>query len=214
MGVFGNYYFDDNHPHYAVWNCFLLKYRECLIESDKAPKARIVTLEKFINLLFNADATDPRLVYKPQYGERYYITSYWWSDLLYPDHLAVSGGIANFVKGSKYLALVDSSEWSFYDESAVPDFPAVFYSSDEIKAWFAASIRLSVNLIPELEDELICLASRYIDIQHYLKILVGKIKSDIPWDHGPARITEPRAGLWYERAREEKMNKWILQWLD
>ena len=214
MGVFGSYYYDDTHPHYAVWNCFLLKYHECLIENDKDPKARVNTLDKLIKLLFSEDAADSRLVYKPQYDERYYISSYWWSDLLYPEHLAVNGGIANFVRGSKYLALVDSSEWNFYDDTAVPDFPAVFYSSDEIKAWFAASIRLSVNLMPELEDELIRLAGGYVDLQHYLKVLAGKLKSDIPWEYGPARITEPNAALWHQRTCDKKMNKWILQWLD
>jgi hypothetical protein len=197
--------------HIAVMKCFWGILREYFSYSEVDSKLE-ERLELFRHFL-QPSSENCLLEYYGEYGDRYEIAAKWHSQMLYPDCELVNG-VGEFLPGEKYVVIASSLDWNFYDDTSQYDFPAVFYSPVEIQMWFLWALKKKMHFQPRLKPFFTRFINELLNEAELIILFKKKLSSEVPWEFGPARVSEPNAALWHVLTREEKMNKWILQWLD
>ena len=213
-----NDYNDDMDPanrstfgtaHVAVMKCFWGILREYFSYSEGEFDERIEQFNEFLQ----PSNKNCFLRYYGEYGDRYEISAMWDREMIYPDCQLVNG-VGEFLSSEKYVVIASSLDWNFYDETSQYDFPAVFYSPMEIQMWFLWALKKKMHFQPRLKPFFTRVINELLNEKELTTIFKSKLNGNIPWEHGPARVHEPNVELWHQRTRDEKMNKWILQWLD
>ena len=198
--------------HIAVMKCFwgILREHFSYSEQDKNLEKKYQVFNGFLDPLSELCC----LEYLSEYHDSYTITAQWYRDLLYPEDFGQVNAISEFPHGEKYLVLAHSLDWNFYDDSSQYEFPAVFYSPVEMQMWFLWALRKKMSFQPRLKPFFTKVIEGLLDEKVLMAIFKQKLSGELSWDYGPARIHEPDFNLWHQRARDEAMNNWILQWLD
>lgn len=196
--------------HVAIMECLwaILRGSFSYSEQDQRFDERVHRYREFLDPYSNKCY----LEYAPEYGDNYLISAIWRFDFICKDEYI--NGVAEFSQGQKYLVLADSLDWNFYDETSQYDFPAVFYSPIEIQMWFLWALKKKMHFQPRLKPFFTQVINELLNEKELTAMFKSKLNGDIPWEHSPARVHEPNVELWHQRTRDEKMNQWILQWLD
>ena len=200
---------DNSYPHAVIIDCFWAFFRQCMSDDNQVD---IDKLDEGLSTLLNLKLYWPELIVSQENYESYYVFGCWAPSMLAAEEVP-SNGIPEFVKGSRYIAYIISSEWGYWEDDTPYDFPAVAYSPDEIHAWFVWALKKCMRFFPDHKERLTELMECHADVDVALALLQKKLNGEIPWEFGPARIREPKMILWHERTKDKKMNDWIRQWL-
>ena len=151
-----------------------------------------------------------------EYGESYSLRANWRDELSFDinNRDRPINGIAEFQHGSKYLALITSSDWEFFNNDCPYDFPAVFYSINEIKAWLVWALNKRLRFFPDHKERVTELIEKRVDVNSALLLMQKKLSGEEPWEFGPAREREPKMIVWHERTKNKAMNDWVRQWIE
>ena len=153
--------------------------------------------------LFNLKLFWPQLDVFFEMYESYFIFGYW--DGNFQDSCeSVANEVPEFLKGSRYVAYITSTEWGGLDDDAPYDFPAVAYSPNELRAWFVCTFKAFMQSFPDQKDRLAELMECHVDVVQTTALMQKRLSGEEPWEFGPARRYEPKMILWYERAIEKE----------
>lgn len=202
-------YIGRDHPHAAVTSCFSRFFERCVSTSGDILFEK---LDEGLTRLFNLKIFWPALGELNEMYESYFLFGYWEGN--FQDSCeSVTNSVPEFVKGSKYVAYVTSSEWGGLDDDTPYDFPAVAYSPAELRAWFVYTFIEFMHSHPNHKNRLMELMECHVDVQEALQLMQRKLNGE-PWDFGPARRYESKIILWYERVKNKEMNDLIRTYID
>ena len=202
-----------DHPHTVIISIFVEFFNKYFNEADQIDYFGLD--ENFKNLL-NLQKKNPSIYVGHEYGECFSLAANWWEDLSFDVNNMdqAINGIDEFECSSKYLALITSSEWEFFNSNCPYDFPAVFYLGDELRAWLVWAVNKRLLFFPKHKNNMIELVEKHIDVSAALALMQKKLNNEESWEFGPARKHEPKMILWHERTKNKEMNDWIRQWIE
>ncbi|ARU27545.1 hypothetical protein [Cellvibrio sp. PSBB006] len=198
-------YLSEEAPHTVVVYCLHAMWASYINE-----KKSVQELMDQLNIFFNINSHQPKI--DIDIGYKYNIAAYW-DDEEDDDGIPLNA-IKKFLIRSRCVAYIDADEGGHGKDTSPYLFPAVAYSTEEIKAWMYWSLCRwhrrypDYPLIPEM------FLSAYFDIDLAADLIRKKLNCEIPWEFGPARINEPNFDLWHEKTRDQNANAWLAKWLD
>jgi hypothetical protein len=206
-----NYINSYDLPHSAVIHCFV-SYFEMFFES--AESIQMESFNKSLATFFRSSGAAGFGIHGGEYGEDYSVSNIWSGE-----DLDLEGEPVNHEKefhdDNKFVAVVQSRNWFYWDDSCPYLFPIVAYSRKEIEAWFMLFLyrafqTRSINNRHEVLESVEC----FIDAGETTFLMKQKLSCKMPWEFGPARINEPNFNLWHEKTRDQNINAWLAKWLN
>ena len=118
-----------------------------------------------------------------------------------------------FENPNKYIARAAGTNWEYWSVCRPFEFPAVAYSREEIHVWILWSLKymLIPSLVTHQHQSLLAVVSKFIDVEHTVKLMQLLFSGNKQWTYGPARKHEPNFDLWHQLTVDPLMNKVILE---